>query len=130
MGEGEALGYGEAVRSVVSSVVSRPLEGAGVVVVGFDSSIVRGGSYGPLSATDSVIPTTTIAAVATGVSATTSGTRTNGRTHPSKTYHNNPATATITPATSHHSCPNIKPAYPPNTPSTRTRALRPPKRFR
>jgi hypothetical protein len=102
VGEGEAVGDGEAVRSVVSLVVSGPLEGAGVVVVGSVRSVVRvGGSYGPLSATDSVIATTTIAAVATGVSTTTSGTRTNGRTRPSKTYHNNPATTTITPATSH-----------------------------
>jgi len=97
VGEGEAVGDGEAVGSVVSG----PLEGAGVVVVGSVRSVVSGGSYGPLSATDSVIATTTRAAVATGVSTTTSGTRTNGRTRPSKTYHINPATTTMTPATSH-----------------------------
>ena len=115
MGEGEAVGDGEAIRSVVSSVVSGLLEGA-VVVVGSVCSVVRGGgSYGPLSATDSVIATTTAAAVATGVSTTTRGTRTNGRTRPSKTYHNNPATTTITPATSHHSCTNPKSVYSPNT---------------
>jgi hypothetical protein len=101
VGEGEAVGDGEAIRSVGSLVVSGLLEGMGVVVVGSVRSVIRGGSYGPLSATDSVIATTTIAAVATGVSTTTSGTRTNARTRPSKTYHNNPATTTITPATSH-----------------------------
>jgi hypothetical protein len=104
VGEGEAVGDGEAVRSVVSSNFSRPLEGAGVVVVVGSARLVvvrGGGSYGPLSATDSVIPTTATASVTTGVSATTSGRRTNGRTRPSKTYHNNPATTTITPATSH-----------------------------
>ena len=101
VGEGEAVGDGEAVRSVVSLVVSGPLGGAGVVVGSVRSVVRGGGSYGPLSATDSVIATTTIAAVATGVSTTTRGTRTNGRTRPSKTYHNNPATTTITPATSH-----------------------------
>jgi hypothetical protein len=116
VGEGEAVGDGEAVRSVVFSVFSGPLEGAGVVVVGFDRSVVRGGgSYGPLSATDNVIPTTAAASVTTGVSATTSGRRTNGRTRPSKTYHNSTATPASTAATSHHGCPNIGATYPPNT---------------
>jgi hypothetical protein len=106
VGEGEAVGDGEAVRSVVSSVFSGPLEGAGVVVVGFDRSVVRGGgSYGPLSATDNVIPTTAAASVTTGVSATTSGRRTNAGTRPSKTYHNSTATPASTAATSHHGCP-------------------------
>jgi hypothetical protein len=108
VGEGEKLGDGEAARSVVSSVFSGPLEGAGVVVVGSVRSVVcGGGSYGPLSATDSVIPTTAAASVTTGVSATTSGTRNNGRTHPSKTYHNSTATLASTAATSHHGCPKI-----------------------
>ena len=101
MGEGEAVGDGEAVRSVVASVVFGAFEDAGVVVAGSVRSLIRGGSYGPLSATDSVIATTTTAAVATGVSTTTSGMRTNGRTRPSKTYHNNPPTTTIAPAISH-----------------------------
>ncbi len=117
-GDGEAVEDGEAVRSVVSSVFSGPLKGA-------DRSVVCGGSYGPLSATDSVIPTTAAAAVATGVSTTTRGTRTNGRTRPSKMYHNNPATMTITPATSHHGCPNIRSSYPPNTPLYQDRASAP-----
>ena len=102
VGEGEAVGDGEAVRSVVASVVFGAFEGAGVVaLVGSVRSVIGGGSYGPLSATDSVIATTTTAAVATGVSTTTSGMRTNGRTRPSKTYHNNPPTTTIAPAISH-----------------------------
>ncbi len=112
---GEAVGDGEAIRSVVSSVVSGLLEGA-VVVVGSVCSVVRGGgSYGPLSATDSVIATTTAAAVATGVSTTTRGTRTNGRTRPSKKYHNSTATPASTAATSHHGYPIIWETYPPNT---------------
>jgi hypothetical protein len=102
---GEAVGDGEALRSGFSLVFfSAPLEGTGVVVVvgSVRSVVVRGGgSYGPLSATDSVIPTSAAAAVTTGVSTTTSGTRTNGRTRPSKTYHNNPPTTTIAPAISH-----------------------------
>jgi hypothetical protein len=117
VGEGEAVGDGEAVRAVVSSTFSGPVEGAGVVVVvGSGRSVVRGGgSYGPLSATDSVIPTTAAAIVTTGVSATTSGRRTNGRTRPSKTYHNSTATPASTASTSHHGCPNIGATYPPNT---------------
>ncbi len=103
-GEGVAVAGGEeAVRSVGSLVLSGPLQGAGVLAPVGSSvrSVIGGGSYGPLSATDSVIATTTTAAVATGVSTTTSGMRTNGRTRPSKTYHNNPPTTTITPAISH-----------------------------
>jgi hypothetical protein len=85
VGVGEAVGGGEVVRWVVSSVVLGFLEGMDVAVVGSARSVVRGGgSYGPLSATDSVIPTTTAAIATTGVSATTRGTRANGRTHPSK----------------------------------------------
>jgi hypothetical protein len=116
VGEGEAVGDGEAVRSVLSSVFSWPLEGAGVAVVGSVRSVVRGGgSYGPLSATDSVIPTSAATAATTGDSITTNGTRANGRTHPSKKYHNSTAITTSTPATSHHGCPNIEATYPPNT---------------
>ena len=50
MGEGEAVGDGEAIRSVVSSIVSGSLEGmGGAAVVGSVRSVVRGGgSYGPL----------------------------------------------------------------------------------
>jgi len=114
VGEGEAIGDGEAVRSVFS-FFSEPLGETGVAVVGSVRSVVRGGgSYGPLSATDSVMPTTAAAIVTTGVSATTKGTRANGRTHPSKKYHNSTATTASTPATSHHGCPNIGATYPPN----------------
>ncbi len=112
MGEGEVVGDGEAVRSVVSGA----LEGTGVVaVVGSVRSVVRGGgSYGPLSTTDSVIPTTAAASATTGVSATTRGTRANGRTHPSKKYHSSTAITTSTAATSHDGCPNTGSTYPPN----------------
>ena len=114
--EGEAVGDGEALRSVVSSVVSGSLEGMGVVVVSSVRSVVRGGgSYGSLSATDSVIPTTAAAITTTGVRATTRGTLANGRTHPSKKYHNSAATTISTAATSHHGCPIIGSTYPPNT---------------
>ena len=101
MGEGVAVADGEADHSVGSLVVFGAFEGAGVVVAGSVRSVIGGGSYGPLSATDSVIATTTTAAVTTGVSTTTSGMRTNGRTRSSKTYHNNPPTTTIAPAISH-----------------------------
>jgi hypothetical protein len=116
-GVGEAVGDGEADRSGVSWVVSGPLEGAGVVVVvGFDRSVIcGGGSYGPLSATDSVIPTTAAAIATTGVSTTTRGTRTNGRTFPSKTYHNSTATMPSTAADGHTGSPIIGSTYPPNT---------------
>jgi len=114
VGEGEAVGDGEAVRSVVSSLISGPFEGMGVAVVGSVRSVVRGGSYGPLSATDSVIPTTTAAIATTGVSITTKGTRANGRTRPSKTYHKSVAITTSTAATNHHGYPNIGAIYSPN----------------
>ncbi len=112
---GEAVGDGEALRSVVSS----PLEGAGVVpeVVGSVRWVVcRGGSYGPLSATDIVIATTTAISVTSGASATTSGTRSNGRTHPSKKYHNNTAkTQVSTAAAVQNTCPGTGATYPSNT---------------
>jgi hypothetical protein len=117
-GEGAAVGDGEAVSLVFStvfssSVLSGLLEGMGVAVVGSVRSVVRGGgSYGSLSATDSVIPTSAAVSVTTGASATTSGTRTNGRTRPSKKNHNNTAKTTFsTTATSHHGCPNIGVTY-------------------
>jgi hypothetical protein len=113
VGEGEAVGDGEAVRSVVSG----PVEGIGVVVmVGSVRSVVRcRGSYGPLSDTDKVIPTTTAAIATTGVSTTTRGTRTNGRTHPSKKYQKSTATTASTATDSHHGYPktNGLPATPP-----------------
>jgi hypothetical protein len=119
VGEGEGVGVGEAVGDgfPVRLVVSGSVEGTGVVaLVGSVRSVVRGGgSYGPLSATDSVIPTSAAVIATTGVSATTRGTRANGRTHPSKKYHNSTATTTSTPTTSHHGCPNIRAHYPPNT---------------
>jgi hypothetical protein len=114
VGKGEAVGDGEARRSVVSSA----LEGTGVVVVVGSvrwGVVCSGGSYGPLSATDIVIATTTAISVTSGASATTSGKRTNGRTHPSKTYHNSTAKTTVsTAATSHPGSPNIRASYPPN----------------
>jgi hypothetical protein len=94
-------------------------------VAGSVRSGVRGGSYGPLSTTDIVIPTTAAAVVTTGVSTTTRGTRTNGGTRPSKTYHNSTATMTSIPATSHHGCPNIRSTYPPNTPLHQDRSSAP-----
>ncbi len=112
MGEGEPVGDGFSVRSVVSASV----EGMGVdVVVGSVRSIFRGGSYGPLSATESVIATTATTIVTTGVSTTTRGIRANGRTHPSKKYHKSVAITTSTAATSHHGYPIIWETYPPNT---------------
>jgi hypothetical protein len=80
------------------------VEGTGVVVVGVvRSGLCSGGSYGPLSATVNAVPTTTVTSKHAGVSTTTSSTRTNGRTHPSKTYHHNNAAITIISATdSHH----------------------------
>ena len=117
VGEGEVVGDGEAVRSVVSSVVSRPLEGMGVVAVveSVRSVLCGSGSYGPLSATDSVIPTSAAEIATTGVRTTTRGMRTNGRTHPSKMYHSSTATTTSTAATIHHGYPIIGSTYPPNT---------------
>jgi hypothetical protein len=79
------------------------VEGTGVVVVGAVRSGRAGGSYGPLSATPNAVPTTAVTSKHAGVSTTTSSTRTNGRTHPSKTYHHNNAAITIISATdSHH----------------------------
>ncbi len=111
--EGEEVGDGFSVRSVVSGSV----EGMGVdVVVGSVRSVVRiGGSYGPLSDTDNVIPTSTAATATTGVSTTTRGTRTNGRTRPSKKCHKSTATTTSTAAGIHHGYASIGSTYPPNT---------------
>jgi hypothetical protein len=79
------------------------VEGTGVVVVGAVGSGRAGGSYGPLSASANAVPTTTVTSKHAGVSTTTSSTRTNGRTHPSKTYHhNNAAITTISATDSHH----------------------------
>ena len=115
MGEGEAVGDGFPGRSVLSGSV----EGMGVdLVVGLVGSVrsaVRtGGSYGPLSDTDNVIPTSSVASATTGVSTNTRGTRTNGRTHPSKKYHNSTATTTSKAAGIHHGYASIGLTYPPN----------------
>jgi hypothetical protein len=117
VGEGEAVGGGEDFRSVVSSVALGFLEGMGVVaaVESVRSVVCGSGSYGPLSATDSVIPTSAAAIATTGVRTTTRGTRTSGRTHPSKMYHSSTATTTSTAATIHHGYPIIGSTYPPNT---------------
>ena len=115
--EGEAVGDGFPVRS--RSVVSGSVEGMGVdLVVGLVGSVrsaVRtGGSYGPLSDTDNAIPTSSVASATTGVSTNTRGTRTNGRTHPSKKYHNSTATTTSKAAGIHHGYASIGLTYPPN----------------
>ena len=98
-GDGEALG-----DDAGGPVVAGPVEGTGVVVVG--AAAVRsgrgGGSYGPLSAVDNAAATTTATSKHAGASTTTRGRRTNGPTHPSKTYHNNAANTTITGSHSHH----------------------------
>ena len=97
-GDGEALG-----DDAGGPVVAGPVEGTGVVVVG--AAAVRsgrgGGSYGLLSAVDNAAATTTATSKHAGASTTTRGRRTDGRTHPSKTYHNNAANTTITGTDSH-----------------------------
>jgi hypothetical protein len=112
-GDGEALGDTNGV-----TVVAGPVEGTGVVVVGRTVRSGRaGGSYGPLSAADNTTPTTTAARKHAGASTTTRGRRTNGRTHPSKTYHNNPANTTIAATESHHGYPRMNgPLNSPNCP--------------
>ena len=113
MGEG----YGEAVGDAVGvPVVAGPEEGTGVVV-----DVVRsgraGGSYGPLSAADNAATTTTATSKHAGASTSTRGTRTNGRTQPSKTYHNNAANTTTTGTDSHHGYPRMNgPSRFPNCP--------------
>ena len=99
MGEGDGAAVG-------GPVVAGPVEGTGVVV-GAVRSGRGGGSYGPLSATDNAAPPTTATSKQAGASTTTKGRRTNGRTHPSKTYHNNAANTTITATDSHHGYPRI-----------------------
>ena len=100
MGEGDGEALGDDAGSPV--VVAGPVEGTGVVVV---RAAVRsgrgGGSYGPLSAADNAAATTTATSKHAGASTTTRGRRTDGRTHPSKTYHNNAANTTITGTDSH-----------------------------
>src|SRR5215218_606204 len=117
--EGDAVGegYGEAVGDAVGvPVVAGPEEGTGVVV-----DVVRsgraGGSYGPLSAADNAATTTTVTSKHAGASTSTRGTRTNGRTQPSKTYHNNAANTTTTGTDSHHGYPRMNgPSRSPNCP--------------
>lgn len=101
MGEGDGEAVGDAVRPVVVGSV----EGTGVVV-GLVRS-VRGGSYGPLSAADIAVATTTTASTHIGASTISKGTRTNGRTHPSKTYHNSAANTTTIATDSHHGKPRM-----------------------
>jgi hypothetical protein len=118
-GDGEAVGDGD----VGSPVVAGPGEGTRVVAGAVRSG--GGGSYGPLSTADNAAATTTATSKHTGASTSTRGTRTNGRTHPSKTYHNNAANTTITATDSHHGNPRINrplPSYtlPPSYPPART----------
>ena len=107
-GDGEEVGDAVGVLVVAgrvegAGVVVGAVVGTGVIVVGAVRSGRAGGSYGPLSATANAVPTTTVTSRHAGVSTTTSSTRTNGRTHPSKTYHHNNAAITIISATdSHH----------------------------
>jgi hypothetical protein len=116
-GNGEAAGdaVGEAVGDAVGVlVVAGRVEGAGVVVgavvgTGVVVVVVRavrsgrgGGSYGPLSAADNTVPTTAVTSKHAGARTSTKGTRTNGRTQPSKTYHNDAANTTTTDTASHH----------------------------
>ena len=103
MGEGD----GEAVGDVVRPVVVGPVEGTGIVV-GLVRSVRGGGWYGPLSAADNAVATTTTASTHAGASTTTRGTRTNGRTHPSKMYHNIAANTTTIATDSHHGNPRMK----------------------
>jgi hypothetical protein len=107
-GDGEAAGAAVGVPVVVG-----PVEGAGVVVAGAAfSGRCSGGSYGPLSAADNAAAITTAASKHAGASTITSGTRANGRTHPSKTYHNNAANTTTTATDSHHGNPRINRTLP------------------
>jgi hypothetical protein len=117
--EGDAVGEGdgEAVGDAVGlPVVAGPVEGTGVVVGSIRSR--RGvGSYGPLSAADNAATTTTAASKHAGASTSTRGTRTNGRTQPSKTYHNNAANTTTTGTDTHHGKPRMNgPSRSPNCP--------------
>jgi hypothetical protein len=114
--EGDGEGEGEEVGDAVgSSVVAGRVEGTGVVVEVVRSGGCSGGSYGPLSAADNATATTTANSKHAGASTITSGTRTNGRTQPSKTYHNNAANTTTTGTDSHHGYPRINgPSRTPN----------------
>jgi hypothetical protein len=102
VGEADGAALGDAAGGPV--VVAGPVGGTGVVVVA--GAAVRsgrgGGSYGPLSAADNAAASTTATSKHAGASTTTRGRRTNGPTHPSKTYHNNPANTTIAGSHSHH----------------------------
>ena len=105
MGEADGAALGDAAGGPV--VGAGPVGGTGVVVVaGVVGPAVRsgrgGGSYGPLSAADNAAATTIATSKHAGASTTTRGRRANGRTHPSKTYHNNPANTTIAGSHSHH----------------------------
>jgi hypothetical protein len=106
--EGDGEGEGEEVDDAVgSSVVAGRVEGTGVVVEVVRLGLCSGGSYGPLSAADNAAAPTTAASKHAGASTITSGTRTNGGTNPSKTYHNNAPNTTTTGTDSHHGNPRI-----------------------
>jgi hypothetical protein len=117
VGEGDGEAVGEAVGVPVGvPVAAGPVEGTGIVV-GAVRSGRGGGSYGPLSAAENAAPTTTATSKHAGASTSTRGTRTNGRTQPSKTYHNNAANTTTTGTDSHHGCPRMNgPSRSPNCP--------------
>jgi hypothetical protein len=106
-GDGEAVGDAVGVLVVAGRVegagaVVGAVVGTGVIVVGAVRSGRGGGSYVPLSAADNTVPTTAVTSKHAGARTSTKGTRTIGRTQPSKTYHNNTANTTTTDTDSHH----------------------------
>jgi hypothetical protein len=104
VGEGDGEVVGDAVGG---SVVAGPVEGLGVRMVAVPSGRCSDGSYGPLSTADNAAAPTTANSKHAGASTITSGTRTNGGTNPSKTYHNNAPNTTTTGTDSHHGNPRI-----------------------
>lgn len=105
MGDADGEALGDAVGELV---VAGPVDETGVVVgVGAVRSGRGGATYGPFSAPDIATPTTTATTKHTGASTVTRSRRIGGRTHSSKTYHNDPANTTITATDSHHGNPRM-----------------------
>jgi hypothetical protein len=106
VGEGEDVGEG--VGDAVLPVVAGPVEGTGVVVAGaLRSGVCEGGSYGPDSAEDNAVATTTAASTHAGASTTASGSRCVGRTRPPRAYHKSAANITSTATNSHQGYPRM-----------------------
>jgi hypothetical protein len=104
-GDGVGEGVGDAVRPVVAGPV---VEGTGVVVVGaVRSGVCAGGSYGPDSAMDNAVATTTAASTHAGASTTARGTRCVGCTRPPRAYHKSAANTTSTATNSHQGYPRM-----------------------